>query len=856
MVLAWDPNDIQGPSGFGPEGFIEGNGTFPYAIEFENQPTATAPAQTVVVTQQLDPNLDWNTFQLGSIGFGDTVVNVPSGQTSFSTQVDLTATLGIYVDIVAIFDNTTGKATWTFTSIDPATLDVPADPLAGFLLPDTTNGNGQGFVNYTVMPLKTVKTTDKISGQATVVFDNNPPLNTASILNTIDAGLPTSSVAPLPGQSQATFNVSWSGHDDSGGSGIAAYDIFVAVNGGSWTLWQNQTALTSAAYAGQPGHSYAFYSVAFDNAGNQESKTPVVEAQTTTPVLQTTLTESAHPSTATTVKIATMLGAHFSDPDKNKKPGIAITATTGTGTWQFNNGIGWVNIAAVSDTSALLLPAADSLRFVPSGLWSGAADLLYVAWDGSQGTAGHYANATNLGSGTPFSSSAGMLAVNVTPIVHAPLWGASTVTLAPVPVGAMSPNGETVQQAFGAVFSGDTGQTAGVAVTGPAATSNGTWEYNLYNPTTQQYVGWQKLPIVSTSGAWLLSAQDMIAFVPKTTVFTGVVTLQVRAWDGSSGTHGTAVNLTKVGTGGKTAFSSAFLTGQLHVNTAPTQNPPPGGINLLPSIHENVTSTAVSVATLLKDAHAADADKGTTLGLALTGASGPGIWQYQLGTGWQAVPATISAASSLLLPPGATLRFVPTPNQAGTATLTCVAWDRTQGASGVKGFDSTTAGGASAFSSISATATLTIIPAVGHQAPAWNGSGAVLAPVAPSALNPPGDTVAAIFGTFFADPGTIVGIAVTGLTGTTNGMWQYFDGTNWNGFKTPSVGKAVLLTAGAKIRFVPKSGFVGTATLTAYAWDGTSSNTNLIGHLGGSGAFSAKPLTATCLVNTSPTLAP
>ncbi len=52
---------------------------------------------------------------------------------------------------------------------------------------------------------------------------------------------------------------------------------------------------------------------------------------------------------------------------------------------------------------------------------------------------------------------------------------------------------------------------------------------------------------------------------------------------------------------------------------------------------------------------------------------------------------------------------------------------------------------------------------------------------------------------------------------------------------------------------MPKAGFLGNATLTAYAWDGTSSSTNLGGKLGGSGAFSATPLIAVCLVNTSPT---
>ena len=38
-------------------------------MQFENQPTATAPAQSVTITDPLSRNLDWSTFQLKTIGF-------------------------------------------------------------------------------------------------------------------------------------------------------------------------------------------------------------------------------------------------------------------------------------------------------------------------------------------------------------------------------------------------------------------------------------------------------------------------------------------------------------------------------------------------------------------------------------------------------------------------------------------------------------------------------------------------------------------------------------------------------------------------------------------------------------------
>jgi autotransporter-associated beta strand protein len=275
-----DPNNIQGPSGFGAQGFVQPE-LFSYAIEFENQPSATAPAQSVVVTQQLDSNLDWSTFQLGSFGFGNTIVNVPSGRTSYSTQLDLTASLGVLVDVTASFNPLTGLATWTFTSLDPTTLDVPADPLAGFLPPDNNSGIGEGFVNYSVSPKANSTTGTQVKGQATVVFDMNPPLATAPILNTIDSGAPTSTVAPLPAtEGAASFPVSWSGQDDANGSGIASYNVYVSDNGGAFTLWQSATTHTSATYAGQNGHTYGFYSVATDNVGNQQALPTTAQATT------------------------------------------------------------------------------------------------------------------------------------------------------------------------------------------------------------------------------------------------------------------------------------------------------------------------------------------------------------------------------------------------------------------------------------------------------------------------------------------------------------------------------------------------------------------------------------------------
>ena len=174
--------------------------------------------------------------------------------------------------MIAGIDVTTGKIFWELTAIDPATGQKPASPLVGFLPPNENGSEGLGFVMYTVKASKEAQTGDVISARATIIFDVNPPIDTPEIFNTIDAGTPTSSIVAMPGESETTFVVSWSGNDDLGGSGIDSYDIYVSDNGGAYVLWLDDVTVTEAQYAGVGGHTYRFYSSAKDNAGNTEGR--------------------------------------------------------------------------------------------------------------------------------------------------------------------------------------------------------------------------------------------------------------------------------------------------------------------------------------------------------------------------------------------------------------------------------------------------------------------------------------------------------------------------------------------------------------------------------------------------------
>ncbi|NES99667.1 MAG: DUF4114 domain-containing protein [Sphaerospermopsis sp. SIO1G1] len=287
IVASFDPNDIIGPNGFGAEGWINSPEVLPYTIRFENEAEqATAPAVLVTITQTLDSDFDFSTFELGDFGFGDIVVDVPDGLQSYSERLDLRNSIGALVDFDASLDATTGIVTWTLTTIDPETGLLATGVDDGFL-PPNTDGDGEGFVRYTIQPQDNLTTGTRLDAEAAIVFDTNEAINTPPIFNTIDIGDPTSAVTALAANVSQFFTVSWGGTDD--GSGIASYDVYVSENGGEFTLWQDNITATSATYTGELNQTYGFYSVATDNVGNEEAVPTVADTTTTV----TTLDNSA-----------------------------------------------------------------------------------------------------------------------------------------------------------------------------------------------------------------------------------------------------------------------------------------------------------------------------------------------------------------------------------------------------------------------------------------------------------------------------------------------------------------------------------------------------------------------------------
>lgn len=281
-VTSISPEDKCGPGGYDGEGtllnnrrrFVSGMRDLAYRIDFWNREDAPAPTQDVIITDQLDTDLDWSRLSFTEFGFLQWRVPLEGGP-YFKVEVDLRPDMNLIVQVEGSFDLSTGTIRWQFHSLDPITRRPPEDPMAGFLPPITDTGYEIGWVNYTVHPKAGLPTGTRVENQAFVKFDIDvfkPAPADGPFVNTIDAGTPHSAVGSLPGEQNCSgISLNWSGSDDSGGSGIKGYTIYVADNGGPYQAWLVQTTATSAVYPGQSGHTYAFYSIAEDNVGNREA---------------------------------------------------------------------------------------------------------------------------------------------------------------------------------------------------------------------------------------------------------------------------------------------------------------------------------------------------------------------------------------------------------------------------------------------------------------------------------------------------------------------------------------------------------------------------------------------------------
>lgn len=392
--------------------------------------------------------------------------------------------------------------------------------------------------------------------------------------------------------------------------------------------------------------------------------------------------------------------------------GIAIVGITGGGTWEYStDGTTYAPFGNISDSEALLLAKDTSIRFTPNVTNSGNATITYRAWDTTSGTNGgkvDLSQAGTTGGVTAFSVStnAATLSINDAPVLTPAATNPSMGTTNEDTSIIINLSGTFINNGAGTTTITDVNTTdvlGGIAII--STTGSGTWEYST-NGTT-----YTTLSSVSATSALLLSKDAKLRYTPDSK--NGETpTITYRAWDATTGINGSRVDLSLASArGGTTAFSLAADTASLtvtSVNDAPVltaANPSLGvtaptiisTIDLSSFINKASNSTTVT-----------DIDTNAVVGgIALTGTTGSGTWEYSTdGTTFTAME-TVSNTSALLLAKTAKIRYTPNSTSTDTPTITYRAWDTTSGTSGSK-VDASTNGGATAFSSTTDTASLTV----------------------------------------------------------------------------------------------------------------------------------------------------
>ena len=314
-----------------------------------------------------------------------------------------------------------------------------------------------------------------------------------------------------------------------------------------------------------------------DTSGLSIAATVAITAVNDAPTLSGgpySLTGTDEDTVSNSTLVSTILaGLTHADADAGAVSGIAITASSGNGTWQYStDGLSWNSVGNVSGGAALLLSGDTQLRYVPDGMDGETATLTFRAWDQTSGVASTNmmrgtADTSINGGTTAFSSDTAAASLAVTAINDAP-------TLSGGPYSLTGTDEDTVSNStlVSTILAGlshadvDAGAVSGIAIT--ASSGNGTWQYSTDGLT------WNGVGSVSGGAALLLSGDTQLRYVPDG-IDGETATLTFRAWDQTSGTASTNAVRNTADTssnGGTTAFSTATATASLVVaaiNDAP-----------------------------------------------------------------------------------------------------------------------------------------------------------------------------------------------------------------------------------------------------------------------------------------------
>jgi hypothetical protein len=187
---------------------------------------------------------------------------------------------------------------------------------------------------------------------------------------------------------------------------------------------------------------------------------------------------------------------------------------------------------------------------------------------------------------------------------------------------------------------------------------------------------------------------------------------------------------------------------------------------------------------------------------------------------------------ALLLGPTASLRLLPRPGWSGSVGLTYHAWDLSSGQPGtlVNLSSRNAVGGGTAFSKAVATATMVVASAPPRILPMPASPPAALKVASPQGAAPPEGEPRTLPMRIIkpwedtATVGDLVGDGLAVVRAVGQGSWQYSldEGRTWVAFGPVYHGRALLLRASDRVRFLPHRDGAGEVVLTGRSWDGNN----------------------------------
>ncbi|MGN0221337.1 MAG: dockerin type I repeat-containing protein [Prevotella sp.] len=279
-VNSLDPNDIYGyTSESGSKYITDVVQNVSYRIEFENDPTfATASAHVVEIKDTLDRNLfDLATFAPTDIKIGDKTEHL-DGTPNFVKTIDMRPAIDAIAQVEGKYDQSKGIATWTFTSLDPMTMEPTDDVMQGFLPVNHDGISGIGEVSYNISLKDKFADGTEIPNRASIVFDTNDPIMTPLWVNTVDAVSPTSQVTGIEHRNDSILTIQVEGSDER--SGVWKYEVYAQYGKEApwWKIGECAADSAQVEFICYNGIDYGFCVLATDSAGNVESKELAREA--------------------------------------------------------------------------------------------------------------------------------------------------------------------------------------------------------------------------------------------------------------------------------------------------------------------------------------------------------------------------------------------------------------------------------------------------------------------------------------------------------------------------------------------------------------------------------------------------